>query len=84
VKLATLKEAVVRNVEPGSIVSTDELMSYALLERSGYKHGVVTHSAKEWSFTTIATTRRTTRTRLRASGGCLMKNAMFDLLIGSV
>jgi transposase len=50
VKLATLKEAVVRNVEPGSIVSTDELMSYALLERSGYKHGVVTHSAKEWSY----------------------------------
>jgi transposase len=40
-------QAVVRNVEPGSIVSTDELMSYALLERSGYKHGVVTHSAKD-------------------------------------
>ena len=50
VKLATLKEAIERNVEPGSIVSTDELMSYALLERSGYKHGVVTHSAKEWSY----------------------------------
>jgi hypothetical protein len=25
-------------------------MSYALLERSGYKHGVVAHSTKDWAY----------------------------------
>ena len=32
VKKATLRDAVLRNVEPGSTVSTDELMSYGLLD----------------------------------------------------
>lgn len=50
VKKATLREAVNRNVEPGTIVSTDELMSYGLLEDDGYKHGVVKHGAKEWAY----------------------------------
>lgn len=50
VKKATLREATLRNVEPGAIVSTDELMSYGLLEGDGYKHGVVTHSKKDWSY----------------------------------
>jgi len=50
VKKPTLREAVNRNVEPGSIVSTDELMSYGLLEGDGFKHGVVTHSKKDWSY----------------------------------
>ena len=37
------------NVEKGSVVSTDELMSYGLLEGDGYVHGAVKHGAKEWS-----------------------------------
>src|SRR5829696_5563990 len=115
VKLATLKEAVERNVESGSIVSTDELMSYALLERSGYKHGVVTHSAKEWSYydyrhdathhtNTVEGFWRLFKASIQSthihvspkyidrylgeftfrSNHRAMKNAMFDLLIGSV
>lgn len=50
VKKATLREAVLRNVEPGSTVSTDELMSYGLLTGDGYQHGVVSHGRKEWSY----------------------------------
>jgi transposase-like protein len=50
VKKATLREVVNRNVEPGSVVSTDELMSYGLLEGDGYVHGQVKHGAKEWSY----------------------------------
>lgn len=50
VKQATLREAVLRNVERGSTVSTDELMSYGLLEGDGYKHGVVKHGAKEFAY----------------------------------
>lgn len=50
IKKATLREVVLRNVEPGSIVSTDELMSYGLLEGDGYRHGAVKHGAKEWSY----------------------------------
>ncbi len=50
VKKATLRGVVLENVEPGSIVSTDELMSYGLLEGDGYKHGTVKHGEKEWSY----------------------------------
>lgn len=50
VKKATLREIVNERVEPGSTVSTDELMSYGLLEGDGYKHGMVTHAAKEWAY----------------------------------
>ena len=35
VKRVTLRDATLRNVEPGSIVSTDELMSYGLLQGDG-------------------------------------------------
>lgn len=49
VKKATLREVVNRNVEPGAIVSTDELMSYGLLTEDGYVHGSVKHGAKEWT-----------------------------------
>lgn len=42
--------ATLRNVEPGSIVSTDELMSYGLLEPDGYTHGMVKHGAKEYAY----------------------------------
>jgi hypothetical protein len=50
VKKATLRDVVLQHVEPGSVVSTDELMSYGLLEGDGYKHGAVKHGAKEWAY----------------------------------
>ena len=50
IKKATLQDVVNRNVEPGSIVSTDELMSYGLLEGDGYTHGAVKHGAKEYAY----------------------------------
>ena len=50
IKKATLREVTLQNVEPGSIVSTDELMSYGLLTGDGYQHGVVKHRAKEFAY----------------------------------
>lgn len=50
VKKPTLRGVVLRNVEEGATVSTDELMSYGLLEGDGYKHGTVKHGAKEWAY----------------------------------
>jgi transposase-like protein len=50
VKKATLRDVVLDNVEPGAVVSTDELMSYGLLNGDGYNHGTVKHGAKEWSY----------------------------------
>lgn len=50
VKQSTLRGVVLDNVEIGSTVSTDELMSYNLLEGDGYQHGRVKHGAKEWSY----------------------------------
>ena len=50
VRKATLRDATVRNVEPGSTVSTDELMSYGLLGGDGFQHGTVRHSAKEYAY----------------------------------
>ncbi len=41
VKKDALRDVVLENVEPGSVVSTDELMSYGLLEGDGFKHGAV-------------------------------------------
>jgi transposase-like protein len=49
VKKPTLRNVVLRNVKPGSAVSTDELMSYGLLTGDGYRHGTVQHSDKDWS-----------------------------------
>lgn len=48
VKKPTLRNVVLRNVKPGSVVSTDELMSYGLLTDDGYVHGRVSHSEKVW------------------------------------
>ena len=48
IKKNTLREVVLRNVEPGATVSTDELMSYGLLEGDGYQHGTVKHGAREY------------------------------------
>lgn len=50
IKKATLRGVVLNNVEKGAIVSTDELMSYGLLEGDGYKHGTVKHGEKEWAY----------------------------------
>ena len=50
VKKETLRNVVLDNIEPGSVVSTDELMSYGLLTGDGYQHGTVKHGAKEYSF----------------------------------
>jgi transposase-like protein len=48
IRKPTLREATLRNVKPGSIISTDELMSYSLLTADGYEHGKVNHRAKEY------------------------------------
>jgi len=50
VRKNTLRDVVLENVEPGSVVSTDELMSYGLLTGDGFVHGSVKHGAKEWSY----------------------------------
>jgi transposase len=60
VKKETLRKVVLDKVEPGSIVSTDELISYGLLEADGYRHGTVSHGKKEWSYFVTATRRNTT------------------------
>ncbi len=46
IKKATLRDVMLRNVEKGSTVSTDELMSYGLLTGDGYTHGVVNTRAE--------------------------------------
>jgi transposase-like protein len=48
VKKDTLRGVVLENVEAGSTVSTDELMSYGLLTDDGYRHGRVAHGEKIW------------------------------------
>jgi transposase len=49
VKKPTLRAVVNERVETGSIVSTDELYSYGLLEGDGYTHGTVQHGKGEYS-----------------------------------
>lgn len=49
VKKETLRGVVARNVEPGTIISTDELTSYSLVSEDGYPHGTVRHGAKEYA-----------------------------------
>lgn len=50
VKKDTLRKVVLDRVEPGSVVSTDELYSYNLLAGDGYEHGTVKHGKKEYAF----------------------------------
>lgn len=50
VRQDTLRGEVLRNVAEGSTVSTDELISYGLLEGDGYQHGTVKHGEKDWSY----------------------------------
>jgi transposase len=49
VKKATLRGVVLKNVAPGTVVSTDELMSYGLLTGDGYVHGTVKHGQKDYA-----------------------------------
>jgi len=49
VKKDTLRKVVQENVAPGSVVSTDELMSYGLLAGDGFTHGKVKHGKCEFS-----------------------------------
>jgi transposase-like protein len=50
VRRDTLREATLRNVGEGSVVSTDDLVSYGLLEHDGYIHGVVQHGKKQYAW----------------------------------
>ena len=45
---ATLRGVVLDNVEPGLVVSTDELISYRGLDAKGYTHKSVTHRLNEY------------------------------------
>ena len=49
-KLDTLRNVMLKTLQKGAIVSTDELISYDLLARDGYTHGTVKHSAKEYAY----------------------------------
>jgi transposase-like protein len=51
VKKPTLRAVFNAHVEEGSIVSTDEFISYGLLTEDGYHHGSVRHNKKEWTRT---------------------------------
>lgn len=50
VKRETLRDVVLANVEPGTVVSTDELYNYNLLTGDGYEHGAVKHGAREYAY----------------------------------
>lgn len=50
VKKDTLRDVVLANVGPGTVVSTDELYSYNLLTGDGYEHGAVKHGAREYAY----------------------------------
>jgi transposase len=48
VSTEVLRNVVLRTVEKGSAVSTDELPSYRLLKKDGYDHHGVAHGKKQW------------------------------------
>lgn len=48
---ASLKKVVLENVQPKTIISTDEWAGYNLLTAHDYQHGRVNHSAEEWART---------------------------------
>lgn len=49
VKERTLRERVRKHIKEGSTVSTDEYVSYRLLKKAGYQHGVVRHGINEYA-----------------------------------
>jgi len=48
VRTVTLLPLVEKHVEKGTHISTDELRSYNKLDKAGYEHGTVNHSAKQY------------------------------------
>jgi transposase len=48
-KTVSLRPIVLENVERGTTISTDELRSYGLLTKDGYRHGRVNHAQKEYA-----------------------------------
>jgi len=48
VRLKTLEAHILANVEKGSEISTDEMLSYNRLRLHGYDHDTVIHSRKQW------------------------------------
>lgn len=48
-KTVTLRPIVLDTIARGSIVSTDELLSYGLLTKDGYRHGRVNHKRGEYA-----------------------------------
>lgn len=49
IRTVSLRPVVLDHVERGSTVSTDELRSYGLLTKDGYRHGRVNHKAGEYA-----------------------------------
>jgi len=49
VRKETLREVVLESVGVGSVVSTDELYSYNLLNADGFRHEMVKHGKKEYA-----------------------------------
>jgi transposase len=89
VKSDTLREVVLRNVEKGSAVSTDELVSYNLLKKEGYDHRRVTHAKKNSIRSThIHVSQKYMQRYLDEftfrSNHHQMQNAMFNLLVACV
>jgi transposase-like protein len=48
-RTVSLRPIVLENVTPGSTISTDELRSYGLLTKDGYRHGRVNHAQGEYA-----------------------------------
>ena len=51
VSRASLRQVVLENVQPKTIVSTDEARGYGLLMGDDYQHGSVNHNKDEWAKT---------------------------------
>lgn len=51
VSKATLRKVVLMNVQPDTIISTDEAKGYGLLTGDDYVHGRVNHNQNEWAKT---------------------------------
>jgi len=112
---ATLRAAVLMNVQPDTTISTDEHHGYRLLNDSEYQHGSVNHNKEEWAKTDPETGVRhhvahvesfwrlfkysVKSTHIHVSAKYMqryldeftfranhrvMRNAMFDLIIGAV
>lgn len=48
-RTVSLRPIVLETVAPGTTISTDELRSYGLLTKDGYRHGRVNHKAGEYA-----------------------------------